>query len=90
MTTDHSVYNATIVAARFEEWGPDVWVVIGRIFEDRANRFEDGLLVHTSYILEQHELSEGEWLVRTKNSVYHVFVTGYRGAAGMPTEVSEN
>jgi hypothetical protein len=91
MTLPHSDFNAVLVAARFVDVSDEEdFIAIGRIFEDRGGRFDDGSVIRTSLVLDAHLVSEGEWVIRTRNSLYHVFEVGFRGSAGMPEEVSEN
>lgn len=84
MTLPHSDFNGILCAARFDNWSPDIQVAYGRIYEESSGKLEDGSLACIGYIDEKHWVSDGEWVVRVRNNIYHVFEVGFKNAEGMP------
>jgi len=51
-------------------------VLVGNIFNDRKDRFEDGKTVHTTAIKSREDREDGTFVARTLNSTYLVYPMG--------------
>ncbi|CDG21673.1 conserved protein of unknown function [Xenorhabdus poinarii G6] len=73
MTTNKNnspTYTAEIELTDFAE-SNDSGVAFGKIFNDRRKRFDDGVEIMTSPVLN-HKTYKTDGYIRTKNSVYKI------------------
>lgn len=68
MMYDAVLENARVVYSE-EGFG---FVLVGRVYADTKNRFEDGYVIHTSEVRQIHPYTDRSVIVVTQNTTYRV------------------